>query len=192
MGSDFGSWLLDTNHYNFSTIKIETTAVGADFESWFLINGGYLHPSIEIAAGVHGSFVRVKQDSVLLPGTTIVSCPHELIISWPAVNHSHFPHVYSTFTSHIATRLFLMKQRLLKEQSPWWPYINDLPRSFSTPLWYDDNDLLWLRGTNLGNAKEIREGAWRQEYEHAMQSLFANQLDLEQKDLWTWFVIDGI
>ena len=190
MGTDIRAWLLTTDHCVFSTTKIVTSSVGQDFESWFLANEGYLHPFVELASDDDdGNFVRVKKDHVLLPGSLIVSCPHHLTISWPSVGQYHFPHVHSTFTPHVATRLFLMKQRLLKAQSPWWPYINSLPLSFSTPLWYDNKDLLWLRGTNLGNAKEIREEAWRQEYERAMQSLFAIDSDSEEKSLWTWFVL---
>ena len=191
MGTDFRLWLLASDHCSFSTSKIETSPIGEDFESWFLANGGYLHPSVEIACADHGNLVRVRQDHVLFPGSMIVSCPHQLTISWPGVNHYHFPNVLSALTPHVATRLFLMKQCLLREQSPWWPYINSLPSSFSTPLWYDDNDLLWLRGTNLGNAKQVREEAWRQEYENAMRSLFANGFGVEQKHLWTWFVVDS-
>ena len=81
-----------------------------------------------------------------------------------------------------------MKQRLLEVQSLWWPYIKSLPLSFNTPLWYDEIDLIWLRGTNLGNAKDIREEAWRQEYEKTMQSLFHSGFDAKAKQLWTWYV----
>lgn len=192
MGTDYGGWLLASDYCDFSTTKIEMSPIGEDFESWFLNNGGYLHPSVEIASGDDGNFVRVKQGHVLVPGSMVVSCPHELTISWPGVIQYHFSDIHSTFTPHVAIRLFLVKQYLLKEQSPWWPYINSLPRSFSTPLWYDDNDLIWLRGTNLGNAKEVREDAWRQEHENAVQSLFANGSGFEQKHLWTWFVINDL
>ena len=193
MGADLKTWLLASNHSHSHTSKIQTSPIGEDFESWFLTNGGYLHPSVEVAADDHnGSFLRVKQNHILSPGSLVVSCPHHLTISWPVVNQLHFPDVHSTFTPHVATRLFLIKQRLLKAQSPWWPYINSLPLSFSTPLWYDEDDLLWLRGTNLGNAKKIREKAWRQEYENAMQSLFTRGSDSQQQHLWTWFVIDSL
>lgn len=191
MGTDFRTWLLATDDPPIPVAKIETN-VGEDFEFWFLTNGGYLHPSVDIASGDDGNFVRVKQDHVLLPGSMVVSCPHELTISWRGVNQHQFPDVCSTFAPHVATRLFLMKQYLLREKSPWWPYINSLPRSFSTPLWYDDNDLIWLRGTNLGNAKEVREEAWRQEHENAMQSLFADGFGFELKHLWTWFVVASL
>ena len=192
MGTDFRTWLLASNPSQFSSTKIEMSSLGEDFESWFLANRGYLHPSVEIASGDDGNFVRVKRDHVLVPSSMVVSCPHELTISWPGVNQYHFPNIHSTFSPHITIRLFLMKQYLLKEQSPWWPYINSLPRSFSTPLWYDDNDSIWLRGTNLGNAKELREEIWRQEHENAVQSLFASGSGFEQKSLWTWFVNEGL
>ena len=189
MALDFRTWLVASDS---SSTKIQIGPAAEDFESWFLINGGYLHPSVEIASGDEGNIVRVKQDHTLSPGSMVVSCPHELTISWPGINQYHFPHVHTTFTPHIATRLFLMKQYLLKEQSPWWPYINSLPRSFSTPLWYDEDDLIWLRGTNLGKATEIREEAWRQEYENALQLLFADGFRPEKMNLWTWFVIKGV
>lgn len=186
MVAHFRAWLLAFDQSAFCSAKIESSPAVEDFESWLLANGGYLHPSVEIVSGDDGNCVRVKHDHILLPGDMVVSCPHELTISWPSVNQSHFPDVHSTFTPHIATRLFLMKLYLLRDNSSWWPYINSLPRSFNTPLWYDDNDLIWLRGTNLGNAKEVREDAWRQEYENAMRSLFADASDFEYKHLWTW------
>ena len=192
MVSHFREWLLASDQSAFSSAKIQSSSAVEDLESWLLVNGGYLHPSVEIGSVDDGQCVRVKHGHVLLPGSTVVSCPHELTISWPGVNQYHFPHVQSSFTPHIATRLFLMKQLLLREQSSWWPYINSLPRSFSTPLWYDDNDLLWLRGTNLGNAKEVREEAWRQEYENTMRLLFTDGSSSEQKHLWTWFVVASL
>ena len=193
MGVDFKTWLLASDPSHFPTPRIEKSPIGEDFESWFLTNGGYLHPSVEIASDdSHGNVVRVKQNHILSAGSMVVSCPHHLTISWPVINQLHFPDVHSTFTPHIATRLFLVKQRLLKAQSPWWPYINSLPFSFTTPLWYDEDDLIWLRGTNLGNAKKIREEAWRQEYENAMQSLFTRGSDFQQQHLWTWFVVDSL
>ena len=168
---------------------MELSPAGEDFESWFLTNGGYLHPAVEIASDNDlGNFVRVKQNHTLLPGSIVVSCPHHLTISSTTVTQHSSRDVHSIFTPHVATRLFLIKQRLLKGQSPWWPYINSLPRSFATPLWYDEDDLIWLQGTNLGNAKKIRQEAWRQEYESAMQSLFTSGSDSQQKHLWTWFV----
>lgn len=191
MGADLKTWLLASDHSHLPAPRIETSPIGDDFESWFLTNGGYIHPSVEIAADdQNGNFLRVKQNQILSPGSIVVSCPHHLTISWPIIKQLHSPDVHSTFTPHVATRLFLMKQRLLKEQSPWWPYINSLPDSFSTPLWYNENDLIWLRGTNLGKAKEIREEAWRQEYENAMQLLFSKGSDSQLKHSWTWFVMD--
>lgn len=191
MAPDLITCLLASNPSYLYAPKIETNPVADDFESWFLSNGGCLHPSVEIASDNDtGNSVRVKENHVLLPGSIVVSCPHHLAISWPTISQHQFPAVHSTFTPHVATRLFLVKQRLLKAQSPWWPYINSLPRSFTTPLYYDEEDLIWLRGTNLGKAKEIREQAWRQEYDNAMHSLFVNGSDSEQKHLWTWFVTD--
>ena len=190
MGPSFIDYLISSVQSDLSTQRIEMRRLDTDFESWFLHQGGYLHPSVEIASdSAHGNCVRVKPNHVLFPGSIVVSCPHQLTISWPIISQYHCPDSHSPFTPHIATRLFLMKQRLLQVRSRSWPYIHSLPHTFSTPLWYDDNDLVWLRGTNLGNAKVIREEAWRQEYEEAMGSLFPDASKSEDKHLWTWFVI---
>ena len=63
-----------------------------------------------------------------------------------------------------------MDEFLKGEESFWHPYIQMLPQpgpyGFETPLYYDDGDRDWIRGTNLEAATTAREKQWRQEYLH--------------------------
>ena len=169
---------------------IEENSINQDFETWFMANGGYLHPHIELTSNpISRKSLHVKSDHTVSPSSTIVACPHTLALSWPNASRSHFPEVQlPQLSQRVATRFFLMKQRLLKETSSWWPYIRILPLTFDTPLYYDSEDMAWINGTNLGRARKVREDAWRDEYEGAMNVLFPKGTDREQREQWNWWV----
>ena len=70
----------------------------------------------------------------------------------------------------------------------WWPYIRILPRpddklAFNTPLWFEDEDLLWLQGTNLGAAAVERKAEWKGQFEQ----LEAQMRDIDSRCSWTWY-----
>ena len=192
---DLADWLLDlsTPANDFPCIT-SNTAEGA-FELWFRANGGYINPDVEITSNQsEGNSLQVRADRDLAPDTTIISCPHHLTVSWPSAHRYHLSYIQSAFRPHVATRLFLMKQYLLQEYSPWWPYIRNLPQpyqkdSLNTPLYYDSDDLLWIAGTNLEHARKVRLDTWRKEFDDAVRELFHDQSDKYQSELWTWSVM---
>lgn len=49
----------------------------------------------------------------------------------------------------LAVVVFLMLERQKGERSPWAPYINLLPREFSTPIFFTEAEMAELRGTHL-------------------------------------------
>lgn len=170
-----------------------------DFKSWFLSHGGVLHPDIDIGSDSDGFFIRTRDEQDLLPGARVVSCPHSLIISWlkavqdPFLGQLDLQSASRLINQLVITRIFLMEQFQLREQSLWWPYIRMLPQpdaahTFNTPLWYGPEDLAWIRGTNLEFGAQKMESMWRQEYEEAT-SLFRSR-GSEQVDIWSWFVFD--
>jgi len=188
--SEFGAWLLAMSSSANRSPVIDPLSTNEDCEQWFLTNGGYLHPHIELSSdSITGQCLRVKPESDISADTTIVSCPHKLALSWPSARKFHYPEVQlPPCSQHVATRFFLMKQRLLGPASPWWPYIKMLPQFFNTPLYYDSKDMAWIRGTNLGNGKKVREDDWHNEYDEAVRTLFPTGIDNKQKNLWTWSV----
>lgn len=193
MLQDLTEWLLDLSD-TANTFSQITSASSDNFELWFLSNGGYINPAIEITSSIpNGTFLRVDGEEALLPGANIISCPHKLTISWPSIRKHHLNNVRSSMKPHVATRLFLMKQYILREKSLWWPYIKSIPQpyqndAFNTPLYYDAGDMVWIRGTNLEYARQVREDTWRKEYNDAIQETYREKLTAEDSQVWTWFV----
>lgn len=178
---------------------IEMNAMEEEFKLWFLSHGGAIHPDVGIGSNSNGFFVRVRDEQDLPPGARVVSCPHVLTISWlnavqdPFLGQFDLQRVYQRINRLVITRIFLMKQFLLGELSLWWPYIRmlpqpDAPHKFNSPLWYEPDDLVWIRGTNLEFGSQKMENLWRQEFEEA-SSLFKSK-GSEQVKSWSWFVFD--
>lgn len=172
-----------------------------EFQSWFLNGGGILHSSVEIASDSTGSFLRTRHGQNLSPGSYIVSCPHTLTLSWLNVIHGSesFLNCFDMQSASrlinetVLTRFFLMKQYALKERSFWWPYIQSLPQPnflnhLNMPFWYDAEDLIWIRGTNIEYAMREKEQLWRREFEEGARLLALEGFDENQN--WSWFVLN--
>lgn len=156
-----------------------------NFEQWFLANGGYIDPNVEIATDkVTGRHMRVSDGQNLAPGSLIVSCPHELTISWLNVirgsetflSQFDLGEAYYAINQVVIVRFFVVNEYLKREESFWWPYIRSLPQPdkaqmLGTPLYYDEEDFAWIRGTNLEHASGKTERMWHIEYDEALQSL---------------------
>jgi hypothetical protein len=77
--------------------------------------------------------------------------------------------------------LFLVEQRLKGRDSFWFPYIQLLPTEteMSTPLWFNDEELAYLKGTNLFSndipreqtSIGLREGLHREQWELGIAEL---------------------
>lgn len=173
-----------------------------DFKGWFLSHGGRFDINVDIDLDSDGFYLRVSNEKDLSPGTLVVSCPHSLTISWLSVVKDPFfgkldPNSVEQQSLHqsVFTRFFLVNQFLLQKESLWWPYIRLLPQpasagNFNTPLWYDSEDLPWIRGTNLEFGTKKLEESWRQEYDRAI-NFFALR-DPKQTETWTWFVYSQV
>ena len=153
---------------------------------WFKAHGGTFGEQIEITSGSSlGYYLIVKEGQNLAPGSCIVSCPKVLTLSYLNALSSQFSEGQSlafpfNFTMnvdpHVVVRFFLMEQYLLKTESFWWPYIQILPspqppESLNTPMWYSEEDVVWIRGTNLQQAVQDRERSWRAEYKDGLRRL---------------------
>ncbi len=171
-----------------------------DFRPWFISHGGTIHPDVEIASGSIGNYLRLRDDCSLSPGTMIVSCPHSLTISWlnvitrqdPFIDRFYLSPVRdgsTVITKFVLVRLFLVEQYLLGERSFWWPYIRFLPQPFTkdglnSSLWCNEDDLLWLRGTNMEDAMRRVERNRRIEYDEAIGAL--TDAAIHFKEVWSW------
>lgn len=64
--------------------------------------------------------------------------------------------------------VFLMVERIRESSSFWAPYLDVLPTSFGTPLWFTEKELQELKGTALYNATKIQL--------KNLKALFANKV----------------
>ena len=168
------------------------------FEEWFLANGGYINPNVEFAKDpITGNHMRVVDGETLDAGSLIISCPHELTISWLNVikgsetflSQFDLGEMYYAVNQVVIVRFFVMNEYIKREKSFWWPFIRSLPQPteaqlLGTPLYYDDEDWVWLRGTNLEHAANKTERMWHNEYDEAMQSLVP--INGSHANDWSW------
>ena len=154
-----------------------------------------MHPAVEISEPDDGErCIRVRQASSILPGETIVSCPHILAISAASKDHSSSSTNLSSrldaslLSRSAAFRFRLMYEYALGENSFWWPYFKVLPQpsqkdAFSTPLFFEAKDLRWLDGTNIASATKTRAEMLKTEFQEGLSAVKGVSDDI--RNAWT-------
>ncbi|XP_033741298.1 SET domain-containing protein 4-like [Pecten maximus] len=88
-------------------------------------------------------------------GSTLVSIPHHLLITPHTVLTSvgqHFTKWDKQLSSQQAMSIFLLAERQKQESSFWFPYINVLPKKYTTPAFFSETELNLLPQTVLSKA----------------------------------------
>lgn len=174
---------------------------------WVLSNDGYLHEDVELAHDPSkGHFLRLRADCKGVPAKTCLSrCAISVTLSYlnaidvcpTTKSHSTlFPtsflesHVLNPYTISV---FFLVQQYLLGERSWWAPYIRSLPQPddgdrLSTPLYFEAEDLLWLKGTNLDKAGETQVTNWFGQWKNGYRIL--EKAKWPNVKLYTWCVLN--
>jgi hypothetical protein len=170
----------------------------AALRAWFLKNGGSVHPAVSIKYDANYGYSLWLDEREDLPfGSNIIVTPQNLTLS---VLDSSFPREFIDHFSQdiqIPTRFLLMDEYLKGEGSYWWPYLRMLPQpgdDMGTPLFFEGEDLRWLKGTNLEAARRERERVWRSELEVG-RGLLRNIYGKGEEWKWekyTWSVGDGM
>ena len=99
-----------------------------------------------------------------------------------------FPEAFTGVTTpHAGLCFFLCKQLVSEEDSFWWPYLGILPREFDTPLYFSEEDMKFLKGSNLGSGGilESRKSAWKDEWSKGVQALKDVGEDVDE---YSWYV----
>ncbi|XP_077245689.1 SET domain-containing protein isoform X2 [Tasmannia lanceolata] len=78
--------------------------------------------------------------------------------------------------------LFLTMEHVRKNSS-WKPYLDMLPTTFGTPLWFTDEELSELKGTTLYRATELQkkklQALFSDKVKHVVQDLLDGELERE-------------
>lgn len=74
--------------------------------------------------------------------------------------------------------LFLTVERLRKNSS-WKPYLDMIPRSFGSPLWFTDDEFLELKGTTVYQASKLQKKSLQAVFEDKVKGLVKKLLILD-------------
>ncbi|ODQ67213.1 SET domain-containing protein [Nadsonia fulvescens var. elongata DSM 6958] len=157
--------------------------------AWGKENGAVISDSLKFVETDNAGSTLIAIDDITGDKETLISCPEKLVIGNNAV-FELFGYGLEKFESkQIALAFFLIHQRILKEKSFWEPYINILPteESFTTPLYFDKDDLVWLEGTNIYEDIEARRASWELEWENNIGALpepFEKSLYTLEQYIW--------
>ncbi|XP_021373659.1 SET domain-containing protein 4-like isoform X2 [Mizuhopecten yessoensis] len=86
----------------------------------------------------------------ITPGSIIVSIPHHLLITPHTVLTSLRGHIRKwdkRLSSQQAMSIFLLAEKAKHESSFWYPYINILPKKYTTPSFFSETELNLLPKT---------------------------------------------
>ncbi|KAF2153945.1 SET domain-containing protein [Myriangium duriaei CBS 260.36] len=156
---------------------------------WLRTNGGYLHPSTRLTRDEkRGCYLEAEE---YLPNRTlVVHVPHSMVLSClNAMVDDNLPVLKANADSFSVEALgvfYLMSQWLQKDTSFWRPYLNVLnspETGFNTPFWFDEEDLVWLKGTDLLTSFQSRKETWQQYWRDGTAILNAEGMDVSR---YTW------
>ncbi|KAL6234823.1 hypothetical protein BDW75DRAFT_156857 [Aspergillus navahoensis] len=172
---------------------------------WMKCHGGSLHEDVYISHDdSRGTHIRVKKAGVS-SNTHIIKTPVATTMSFfNAINHragdTHFPahdvKFPSTFIEKVGseevTIFFLIGQYLRGTESFWHPYIRTLPQPgtlTTLPYYEDEEDLEWLEGTSLMQARKQKVALLRGKYESSSSELRKSAFQDAERyswDLYLW------
>lgn len=152
---------------------------------WVVQRRGFIHPYLKLAYDASKGFHGVVEDGKTLPAhIRIASCPMTVTISVlnvldiaPFESHgTRFPKPFLEryqLATHILQSFFLMEQYILGEKSWWALYVQTLPTldDVNRMHFEDEEDVLWIRGTNLEAAISSQSRKWRNQFEEANSML---------------------
>ena len=161
--------------------------------AWFTQHGGSLSPDVQVVhSDSHGFHMRAVRP---LSSPVVASCPLKLTLSSLNLDpdEKEVLHVESPLRQcqgkihdHILTYLLLIEERNKGKVSQWHAYIACLPgpESMNTPLWFDEDDMVFLTGTSLAPATRERKEGMRRHFEQAVTVMkelgitLANEINL--------------
>jgi hypothetical protein len=162
--------------------------------------GGNLHENVHLSYDENiGTHLRVKSNGV--PSNThIINTPVVTTMSYfNAIDHrageTHFPshgvNLHPAFIESVDAEevaiFFLVGQYLRGSESFWYPYLQTLPQpgSLTTlPYYGDDEDVEWLEGTSLAEARKQKIALLQTRYEGSFSELRKSGYQGAEKFSW--------
>ncbi|CAH1431463.1 unnamed protein product [Lactuca virosa] len=120
-----------------------------DLIKWVRREGGFVHPSVRIAeSGPYGLGLIASEE--IHKGSELIALPEHIPLRFPVNDSGGGDESYSNLvnlTRYVPEELWAMKLglKLLQERAKtgsfWWPYISNLPESFTLPIFFPGEDI---------------------------------------------------
>lgn len=170
-----------------TSVRRDTDHPAEALLAWFSLHKGWFNPDVRIIFDDSHGFHVVAAKPLSSP--TVATCPLSLAFSYLSLDHSQtvVPHVHSPLQrclgqvpDYVLNYLFLVEQRCLGDKSPWHPYIACLPgpETMATPIWFTDEDMEYLQGTNLMQATKDRQKGLQDQWERAQSVMNASGITM--------------
>ncbi|VFQ66505.1 unnamed protein product [Cuscuta campestris] len=115
-----------------------------DLIKWVRREGGSVHPSVKIATSERRNGLGLIASEDIPKGSDLISLPENLPLQFGAVEADS---PMSKLAQQVPEELWAMKLglKLLQERarkgSFWWPYICNLPETYSVPVFFPGEDI---------------------------------------------------
>lgn len=166
---------------------------------WISSNRGYFHPNIELAFDVEkGYHARVRAGKTVKAGSCMARCSMTTSLSVLNAIHSppfscrgtKFPSAFLRNQRTGVVQCFFLMEQLINQDDSWWaPYLSTLPKPDDIEALYftdREEDLIWLKGTNLETAIRKQTEAWKAQFIKGMDQLQKLEWPNAVKNRYTW------
>ncbi|ODV92456.1 hypothetical protein CANCADRAFT_87007 [Tortispora caseinolytica NRRL Y-17796] len=118
----------------------------------------------------------------------MISCPRELAVTCESMKDVLID-APADLSEYLIARAGFCVHVILNDRnkgSKWGAYIDTLPRSFDTPMYYSETELAWLKGTTIYNSVPDYLQMWKDEYERMLPLVPEEYKDDYTFDLFKW------
>ncbi|KAJ4760272.1 Protein-lysine N-methyltransferase EFM1 [Rhynchospora pubera] len=129
-----------------SATSLPSDASLVDFSNWLLSKGG-MAPSVKPGPVPEGLGLIAQRD--ISRNEVVVEVPKKLWIDADTVASSEIGRLCGGLRPWVSISLFLLRERALGDASPWKPYLDVLPSSTDSTIFWSEEELSQIQGTQL-------------------------------------------
>lgn len=133
--------------------SLELEAAVEDFWQWACQRGAVPRP-IVVNPGFVPQGLGLLAQKDISRNELVLEVPKSLWINSDTVAASEIGTLCQGLRPWISIALFLLREKALGPSSPWFPYLRILPRSTNSPIFWSDEELLEIQGTQLLSTTE--------------------------------------
>ncbi|WJX54361.1 hypothetical protein P8452_40254 [Trifolium repens] len=117
-----------------------------DLVKWVTREGGFVHRAVKIAQFDSSNGLGLVAKEQIPIGTDLIVLPQHIPLHFTS-HHNHSDSLLLQLSSNVPDELWAMKLglKLLHERAKlgsfWWPYISNLPQTYTLPIFFPGEDI---------------------------------------------------